>query len=257
MKKILLAGIAVAAFCAPAFAADMPVRAPVYKAAPAPMFSWTGCYLGAHAGYGWGKDNNGFGNAVFDGDFAPELGPYNQRTSGGLAGGQLGCNYQGPTNWVVGLEGELSWSGVKGSLTTPEDGADPGTFTRFQTRNRWDGDVAVRLGYAMDRSLLFGKVGAAWGNFRYTETHDDFPTIHACALCSVNINGTRAGLLLGAGWEYALQNNWTVKVEYNYINYGSHTIPYPSTGGSATSFPVHDTENVIKVGVNYLFSSSH
>jgi outer membrane immunogenic protein len=236
-----------------ASAADMPVKA--YKApvaAPA-AFSWTGCYIGAHAGYGWGKNDNDFGGAVFDGDFLPELGPYNHTTRGGVAGGQLGCNYQFQQNWVIGVEGEFGWSGIKGELTTPEDTADPGTFTRFESRNLWNGDIAARFGYAWDRHLLYGKVGASWGSFRYTETHDDFPTTHACASCSVDINNTRAGLLLGAGWEYAWTNNWSVKVEYNHINYGTTTIAYPSTGGSATSFPVKDSINVVKLGVNYLF----
>jgi outer membrane immunogenic protein len=261
MKKILLATVAAVAFCAaPALAADVPVKGPVYKAGPAP-FSWSGCYLGAHAGYGWGKDKNDFATALLsdptEGDFAPEAGPYNHSTHGGIFGGQLGCNYQAPNNWVWGVESELSWSGMKGGLTTPEDGADPGTFTRFESRNRWDGDVALRLGYAADRSLFYGKVGVAWGNFRYTETHDDFPTTHSCpggtGICSVGFTDTRTGLLWGVGWEYALQNNWTFKVEYNHINYGSHHLPYPDAAAGIQSFTVHDNKDVIKVGLNYLF----
>ncbi len=241
--------------------ADMPVKAPM-RAAPA-AFSWTGCYIGAHAGYGWGKNDNDFGGAVFDGDFLPELGPYNHTTRGGVAGGQVGCNYQFQQNWVVGVEGEFGWSGLKGSVTTPEDpsdGAGAATlYSRFESKNRWNGDLAARFGYAWDRNLLYGKVGASWGNFLYTETHDDFPTVHACPgyaagiPCSVSITNTRAGLLLGVGWEYAWTNNWSVKVEYNHINYGTTTIAYPSTAGSATSFPVKDSINVVKLGVNYLF----
>lgn len=259
MKKILLAGIAVAAFCAPAFAADMPVRAPVYKAGPAPVFSWTGCYIGAHAGYGWGRDKNTFGSLIDGGtpDFAFELGPYNNDPHGGLGGGQLGCNYQAPNNWVVGVEGEYSWSGIRGHHTVLEDalpGGDPGTSTQFSVKNNWNADLAARIGYAMDRNLYYGKVGVAWGHFKYGELHDDFP-VATCgggtSFCTVTVSNTRSGLLLGLGWEYAVQNNWTVKVEYNYINYGSHTLPYPVAANP--TFTVRDTENVIKVGVNYLF----
>jgi outer membrane immunogenic protein len=264
MKKLLLASVAAVAFCAaPAFAADMPVKAPVYKAGPAP-FSWSGCYLGGHVGYGWGNDRNSFADAILSGGtegegFPPEFASFNHNTSGGVYGGQLGCNYQAPNNWVWGVEGELFGSGIKGSHTNPEDATDPGTFSKFESRNRWNSDVALRLGYAVDRSLLYGKVGVAWGNFRYTESHDDFPTTHSCpggGTCSVNINDTRAGLLLGAGWEYALQNNWTFKVEYNHINYGSHQIAYPNAVATMPTFPVRDTENIIKVGVNYLFGSN-
>jgi outer membrane immunogenic protein len=246
-----------------ASAADMPVKA--YKApvaAPA-AFSWTGCYVGAHAGYGWGRNKNDFGVAVEAGPTEElgnptEFGPFDHNTHGGVAGGQAGCNYQFQQNWVVGVEGELAWTGINGSFTAPED-EGAANFSRFESRIRWNGDLALRFGYAWDRNLLYGKVGAAWANFRYTETHDDFPTTHAAscgggaASCSVDITNTRAGLLLGVGWEYAFTNNWTGKVEYDYINYGSATIAYPSTTAPIQSFSVHDTVSIVKVGVNYLF----
>ena len=156
---------------------------------------------------------------------------------------------------------------MKGSFTAQEEFApgDPGQFSRFASRNLWDADVALRLGYAWGRSLLYGKAGVAFGSFRYTETHDDFPTTHACpgvafvagqfinGQCSVTLSDTQVGLLLGAGLEHAVTNNWTVKVEYDYINYGSHNLPYPSAGAAIQSFPVRDTKQIVKVGVNYLF----
>src|ERR1700674_5637915 len=98
MKKILLAGVATAAVAvaAPASAADlrMPVKAaPI--AAPAPYFSWTGCYIGAHIGWGWG--NKDFANATSGGSAEFNLnGTVDQ--SGAIFGGQLGCNYQFANN---------------------------------------------------------------------------------------------------------------------------------------------------------------
>jgi outer membrane immunogenic protein len=260
IKKLLAVAAFVALGTGSAFAADLAARP--YTKAPvmaAPVFSWTGCYLGVHAGYGWGRNNNDFGSAVYDGDFLPELGPYNHTTSGGVAGGQVGCNYQFSGNWVVGVEGEAWWSGMRGGLTTPEDGADPGTYTRFESQNRWDADLAFRFGYAVNRSLFYGKAGVAVGNFNYIETHDDFPTTHGCPggapVCSVSYSNTRAGLLLGAGWEYAFVNNWTFKVEYNYIDFGSHTLPYPYVSAAIQSFPVSDRKQIVKLGVNYLFNA--
>jgi outer membrane immunogenic protein len=175
-----------------------------------------------------------------------------------VLGDQAGCNYQFQQNWVVGVEGEFAWSGIKGDFTAPED-EDAANFSRFESRIRWTGDLAARFGYAWDRHLLYGKVGAAWGSFRYTETHDDFPTTHAVscggglASCSVDISNTRAGLLLGVGWEYAWTNNWSVKAEYNHINYGTTTIAYPSTTAAIQSFSVKDSVDIVKFGVNYLF----
>jgi outer membrane immunogenic protein len=257
-----------------ASAADMAVKAlPVV--APVVVYNWTGCYIGAHAGGGWGRNRNDFGRAVASGPteegiFAPgEFGPFNHNTSGGVAGGQAGCNYQTANNFVIGIEGEAFWSGMKGSYTALEENfpiGDPGQFSRFESRNLWDADLALRLGYAWGRALLYGKAGVAFGNFSYTETHDDFPTTHACpgvafvgngfvnGQCSVSFNRTQTGLLLGLGLEYAFTNNWTGKVEYDYIDYGSFNLPYPSAGAAIQSFAVHETKQIVKVGVNYKFN---
>jgi outer membrane immunogenic protein len=266
MKKLLLGAAFVALVTGPAMAADLPVKAP--RMVVAESFSWSRCYLGAHVGYGWGRNRNSFGDAIetgnSEGEGLPgEAGPFHHNTSGGVIGGQLGCNYQFANNWLIGIEGEVWWSGIKGSFTAPEDEpAGPGNFSRFESRNRWDGDVALRFGYTWNRHLLYGKAGVALGNFNYIETHDDFPTTHALSCgsgrtpCSVSFSKTLPGLLLGAGWEYAFLNNWSVKVEYNYINYASHNLDYPSslTGFPPyPTFPVHDTKHIIKIGVNYLF----
>src|SRR5258708_23654627 len=105
MKKILLAGIAAAAFCAaPAIAADMPHTAPVSKAAPAPVFSWNGCYGGIEGGGAWGKSKHTSDAGLTIAD---------PKVDGGLFGGTLGCNYQS-ANWVFGVENDLSWAGLRG-----------------------------------------------------------------------------------------------------------------------------------------------
>src|ERR1017187_7669106 len=99
-KQIVSIAVAVSAILGigSAFAADMAVKAlPV--APPVVAYNWTGCYIGAHVGYGWGRDTNDFGRAVASGPteegiFAPgEFGPFNHTTGGGVAGGQVGCNY--------------------------------------------------------------------------------------------------------------------------------------------------------------------
>jgi outer membrane immunogenic protein len=273
MRTLLLSGVALAALAVggPTLAADMPLKAPPMVAAP--EFNWSRCYVGAHAGYGWGRNTNDFGNAIASGPteaegFPAEFGPFNHNTSGGVVGGQIGCNKEFSNHWLVGIEGELFWSGMKGQFTAPEDFTDPGAFSRFESRNLWDADLALRLGYVWNRTLLYSKVGVAVGQFRYTEWHDDIPTLHGCfaapgGVCSATFTDTRAGLLLGVGWEYALpaaifNDHWTVKAEYNYINYGSHNIPYPSVSPAPLpqpipSFAVHDTKQIFKVGVNYLF----
>jgi outer membrane protein OmpA-like peptidoglycan-associated protein len=248
MKKYFVASAAAAALFAatPTLAQDV-------------QFNWTGVYIGAHGGYGWGGDHNAFGTVIDNGsvDFAPEVGPYNHSTNGGLVGGQLGFNYQFD-NLVIGAEGDFSWAGISGRHIVPEDSADPGSFTAFRSRNRWDGDITGRLGYAWDESLFYAKAGISWGNFNYVEQHDDFPTTNNSAcnpVCTAAFSSTRSGLLLGGGWEFHFAENWTSKFEYNHIDYGSARIPYPSTSNSLAlqHFRVSDHENVVKVGINYLF----
>jgi outer membrane immunogenic protein len=264
MKKLLLiTGAAFAALAAaPAMAADMPLKA--MPRAPAP-FSWTGCYIGAHVGIGINRNRNDFGTAIAsgateggglgEGFTVGEFGPFDADSGGGgVVGGQIGCNYQATPFLVLGLEGEGSWTDIKGSASRTEDGSDPGSFSRFDSQNRWLADAAFRLGYAADRNLWYGKVGVAFGGFDYTETHDDFPTIHGCpggGTCSVSFTNTRTGLLLGGGYELAVSDSLSLKFEYNFIDFRSANIPYPNAAATIQSFSVRDTTHIFKFGLNW------
>ena len=246
MKKHLLAGVAAAALC-------------VVPTVVHAQFDGTGFYAGLQAGYGFGRDRNGFGAVIDNGspDFPQEAGPYHHNTDGVIFGGQLGFNWEVLPSWVLGVEGEGWWSDVKGARTIPEDslpGGDPGTFTRFRSQNRGDGAISGRLGFILDDSLIYGKVGIDWGAFRYVEQHDDFPDVFSCpSVCTATFSKTRAGLLLGIGWEFQFAPDWTSKFEYDYINFGPQRVPYPSTSNSLAnqSFVVHDNESIVKVGMNY------
>ena len=103
-------------------AADLPARMPV-KAAPAPIitvFSWTGCYIGGHAGYAWGKKRVDFTPNVFGLDFDHDV-------DGFIAGGQVGCNLWQRDRWVFGIEGQASWADIDGSV-----GPFPGHYRRSE-----------------------------------------------------------------------------------------------------------------------------
>ena len=198
MRKPLMAGAAFAAFLiSPAMAADLPVKAP--RMVVEESFSWSRCYIGAHAGYGWGRNTNDFGKAVAsgvteEGSFFPaEFGPFDHSTRGPVLGGQVGCNHQFANSWLIGIEGEVWWSGMKGSFTAPEDSPDPGQFSRFESRNLWDADIALRFGHVIGRNLFYGKVGVAFAKFTYDETHDDFGAalFHGCLpQCTVSLSKT-------------------------------------------------------------------
>jgi outer membrane immunogenic protein len=145
MKKILLSGVALAALfaAAPAQAADVPVqRGPVYKAAPAPVFNWTGFYVGGHVGYGWA-----------DTDAAGDL-------DGFLGGLQVGYNWQFSRNWVFGIEADISATDMNNAPASHID---------------YLGTLRARVGYTWDRTMLYGTGGLAWnrtsvGGFHDTDT---------------------------------------------------------------------------------------
>lgn len=136
MKKFLLSGVALAAFIAavPASAADMARRGPVYKApAAAPLFDWTGFYIGAHGGYGWGS----FGG----------LDP-----SGAFGGGQIGVNWQFAPNWVWGVEADISGANMDDSVAG------------VSVKTDMFGTARARLGYTVDRTMFYGTGGFAWAD---------------------------------------------------------------------------------------------
>ena len=133
MKKFLLATVALVALGAtvPALAADLPARtytkAPAYV--PAPIYSWTGFYIGGHIG-GAFNGNNGFNGAV------------NSTNNGAFLGGlQAGADYQFAPTWVAGIEAQYSWLGSSNNATV-----FPGIGT-FTINQRGLGSVTGRLGY--------------------------------------------------------------------------------------------------------------
>lgn len=230
MKRILLAGTALLALTAaqPTLAAD----APVYKG-PAPVaaavFNWTGLYIGATAGYGFGNtyqfDNGGaFTSGTFD-------------WNGGVAGGTIGYNWQTGA-LVFGVEADLSWSGIKGSITSPP-GWGCGVSPTCHNEVKWFGTVRGRLGLAMDRFLPFVTAGVAYGRL-----YADFT---ACAPVQFCIEETRTGWTAGGGFEWAFAPNWSLKVEYLYIDLGQFEVVTTDDLGMVGRF------SVVRAGLNWHF----
>ncbi len=140
-------------------AADLPVRGPVYTPPPAvAIYNWSGCYIGANVGGGWTSNSNTFGDPLPD-PVTYGFVPMNIGTNGSgvVAGGQAGCNLQVASNFVVGIEGDLSWSGVKGEGTAgpiesipPGAGFVAGSVATSTHKVAWVGTVRGRAGVAFD-----------------------------------------------------------------------------------------------------------
>ena len=217
------------------------------KAAPVVPFTWTGCYAGVQAGVGAQTDGfaqNGFTDTPIEG-----FGGNGANGLGVIAGGQIGCNYQ-ISQLVVGIEGDGVWSSIQNTagFTDPD-----GEGLRLRTRNLWDADVALRVGAAFDRLLVYGKGGVSWGGFSFNEQFTGPGTD------GETINGSRTlpGLLIGVGMEYAFLGNWSAKIEYNYIAYEQTQIGFNIYEGGILedhfSQAFGATKQIIKFGVNYKF----
>jgi outer membrane immunogenic protein len=243
MRKtaITLAGTTAIGLCLGVSAGSAADLALPMKAAPVVPFTWTGCYVGAQAGLGaqtdgWAQNSVDVGVDSFGGNGANGW--------GAIAGGQIGCNYQ-INQLVVGIEGDGVWSNIQNTSGFSEGlGGPDAEGVRFRTRNLWDADVALRVGAAFDRLLVYGKGGVAWGGFDFRETElpsGDF----------ISASRTLPGVLIGIGMEYAFLQNWTAKIEYNYIAYAQMQISFLPGEDFSQSFGA--TKQIIKFGVNYKF----
>jgi outer membrane immunogenic protein len=244
MKKILGGLVISALLAAPAMAADM--RMPV-KAAPVPvvtLFSWTGCYIGGHVGYAWGKkrvDPSGF--VVFPG---LEL---DHDTDGFVAGGQVGCNLWQSDRWVFGIEGQASWADMDGTVG-PDTRVTAG-YNGFRTDADIIGSIAARFGYAFGatgQTLIFVKGGAAFIHEQFFATG-----IPAATFTTQSDKDLRWGWMVGGGFEQALTSNWSLKAEYNYSNFGTHTLSLCNAPAGCDDFSIKQHVHLVKVGINYRF----
>jgi outer membrane immunogenic protein len=238
MKRILLAALATMALAsASALAADLPQR-PEYKAAPmmapAPVTTWTGCYIGGNIG-------GAFGNAsATDNTTGASI---SGNGSGFAGGGQIGCDYEFGGGFVIGARELLDYTSNNKSGTFGSGASVPaGTVVNFN--NQWFDTLTGRLGYAIQPAwLLYFQGGAAWA---HTSTNFSGPTI------SGQTSNSRTGWTIGGGIEWMFAPHWSAFLEGNYMDFGSNsgnvtfnTVPVPVT--------VKATESTVLVGVNYHF----
>jgi outer membrane immunogenic protein len=245
MKKYWIAASSILLIGA-ANAADL--GRPVYKAPPAPVaapYSWTGCYIGAEGGGGWGHARWKALTAADPADVGLTLTEMN--LSGGLAGGTIGCNYQFAGSWVVGIENDISWTNIKGDAF---DIPPFNTNVLNTVEQKWLDTLRGRIGYAWDRVYLYATGGAAFG--RVTATAFDTGGSNA----SVSEDHTHIGWTAGAGVEWAFYDRWSVKVEYLHVDLGSkdYFVPPQVVNGftfQSREISVHD--DIVRAGVNYKF----
>jgi outer membrane immunogenic protein len=220
ISNMIRTGVSLAALMiAPiaAHAADLPrsYKAPAYVA-PA-VANWTGFYVGLNAGYGFGKSDWDFAGVSTD-------------PKGFLGGVTLGYNFQTGL-WLWGIEGDIDYSGMKGSTD-----CFGGTC---ETKTSWLGTARGRFGYAgWNNWLPYLTGGAAFSDVKAITPIGD-------------ASKTMIGWTAGAGVEYAMWSNWSVKAEYLYVDLGKFDCD--TCFGPGISESVTFKANVVRAGVNYRF----
>jgi outer membrane immunogenic protein len=239
MKKLLMTtACALGVSAAPAFAADLPTKKDPIIA----PFTWTGCYVGGLAGVGFGQKNFSDQDLLAYLDEPPSFASAQIR--GGLAGGQVGCNYQFATNWVVGAEGMAAWANIRGT-------SDPffGGKAVFHAETQWLAAATGRVGYAIDRWLVYAKGGAAWAGDKYS-----VPGTYISPF-DLTGSGTRPGWTIGAGVEWAFWQNWSVDLEYDYYDFGTRSLTFTDVDGSIPATPASIRQEIqtVTLALNWRF----
>ncbi len=267
MKKSLLGLVAVGALiAAPAMAADlgMPLKAPPAPIAPA--FSWTGWYIGGNLGGSWTTVPENFG--------IPSV-PFtlsNDATSNSLiGGGQIGYNYQ-INHIVLGVEADFDGRNNSNNFSCPVNSAVSATgcaptpqisILGLQDTQNWLGTFRGRLGVAFDRVFLYGTGGLAYGNVQHTLNETQLTGVGGTTLAAlvVSDNTTRTGWTAGVGGEYALNNNWSIGVEYLHVDLGTDTLSTPTPAVvintvtfNPSSATFHDKSDIVRARVDYRFN---
>jgi outer membrane immunogenic protein len=272
IRKLLAASAFFGALSTSALAADLPniKGPPIYAPPPPPVFSWTGFYIGVNAGLSGGNFRNqdtAYVTENTEAEADPLVAQLNNyaNSSGFSGGGQIGYNWEWPgSNFVAGLETDFQGSTLEGTyfdanLAVPPAGVD--IAAEDKTRVDWWGTVRGRIGYAW--SSPFGNIlPYVTGGFAYGRVANSLNASLTAGgtedYFSYSNAGTETGWTAGAGVEYAITPNLTLKTEYLYTSLGSLSKsfgPYDIfkddtltlTSSTRTNF------STVRAGLNYKF----
>jgi outer membrane immunogenic protein len=265
MKKIALAAAAVSILLTgAASAADMAVKA---RPAPPPVavYNWTGFYVGGHVGGAWADSDSDF-VPLFNN--APNIAAWNRspeayglNSSGILGGVHAGYNWQASPNFLIGIEGDWSWTDNNASQSINTRTAAGVPFAppspAVMSRNTdWLASIRGRLGVLVTPNLLlYGTGGAAFAHTNFAATLSSVPP---GTVWAVNFDDTRVGWVAGGGAEWAVTSNWLLRAEYLY-----YRLPGASADatGNPNNFPGFTIRynwsdfdvQVARVGLSYKF----
>src|SRR2546430_13408928 len=240
MRKFLFATAALIALAGPATAADM--RLPVYKAPPmVPVWSWSGCYVGGHAGGLWAKSKDWIVRTPGGAFYGQSLGEH--ALDSWLGGAQAGCDYQFAGGFVIGIQGDYAWANAEGSHDSARE-----IGVAYHSKVKSLASVTGRVGYAWDRLLGYVRGGAAWERDEYWATTILLGTAYTA-------RETRPGWTIGIGGGDAFTKAPSRFVGYNYLDFGTRKNPFtPQVFGLGPAFAeFNGTKSVGDDGRNHRF----
>ena len=250
LRRIQMASVGLIALAGSALAADLGSPAPPVYVPPVPIFTWTGVYVGGQIGYAWGSQ---------DADFGDSFGLFNSisyNSDGVIGGAHAGYNLQ-LSQFVIGLEGDVDGSRLSKTVSgvvNPQGGAFGFVGTTFNSSGNVQGSIRGRVGYAWDRVLAYATGGVAFAGVNSNLWTNGLlgPSYDAAS-------NTRVGWTVGGGLEYAVTNNWSIRAEYRYSDFGQYTV-YPvnfvALGDIGAFINRHFTESRVQVGFSYKFDNS-
>lgn len=248
------------AFSTSSYAADVVGNEPPVPEASIPVFSWTGGYIGLNAGGGFGTFDHPF--SVVDPTTTPAtqlLGGSLDITAGGFIGGvQAGYNWQSG-QVVYGVEADFQGSTVKAEDKLDLNVGGVGGVDlsgKAGTKVDWFGTVRARIGYAAsDRFMVYGTGGLAYGHVKSYINGDITSGGALVGSIDESKSKTKAGWTIGAGAEYAITNNWTLKSEYLYTDLGKTTLYQGDIFGAGVDASLKNDVafHTVRIGVNYKF----
>jgi opacity protein-like surface antigen len=243
MKTSLSAAAAMSLSIVCAAGADLalPVKAPP----AAPIFTWSGCYVGGQGGGGWGQKDLTAGVGLLSATTG--FTAANLDVTGYMLGGQVGCNYQFAAGWIGGIEGAAAGGRIGGGNGVAQPSTVVGDSVSFNETTDLVTSATARLGVTWERWLLYVKGGGAWVGDRYNVdgTFGGVPF----ALQGVE---TRFGWTAGGGLEWAIWNNWSVKLEYDYYGLGTRNVTFiDATTGVSGPENIRQSIQLVTLGLNF------
>jgi outer membrane immunogenic protein len=283
VQKLTAGMLVIAAFAAPsAFAADIAVPSTPYFAAPPPprpVFSWTGCYLGAHFGGGWGDQQFNGGPFVDpvvsrSGGGSPlsmslTSGSFDGGSGGVLGGGQAGCDLEFAGPWVAGFAVDGAWANISGNQGHDQTLAFDATLFpsvtstvastgTLEEKTNTIATVTARFGYSFGGGLLYVKGGGAWDRTSYRFYGQVCGANGGACVFVTPFNfttstDTRWGWTVGVGTEWIIVGNWSIFGEYNFLDFGTKDLTFTDATMGQAVFSVRHYINEVKGGINFRF----